>query len=325
MTSLAGRRRFRSTGGELAYVDVGDGPPVVLLHGFPTSSYLWRGLVPLLAARFRVVAPDLLGYGDSDHPRDAPLDIAAQADYVRELVDHLELDRFALVAHAHGGGVAQLLVLAGAPVETAVLLDPIAFDAWPVGGTRDLRDRDPDSLTGDDVDAWVREAFVAGTVDPSSLREDDLRAYIRPWVKPDGPKALWRAARALDGHGLAGHEAAFASWELPVLLLWGEDDPFLPTELGERLHEAIPSSSLGLVPGCGHFLPEEAPETIFPMISEYLRVRYAHAPHGHEPVDGLVMLQLERRPAWVDLAEHEEEDDEPVVPDPSQQEVGPEA
>lgn len=323
MTRLPDRRRFVSSGGALSYVDVGDGPAVLLLHGFPTWSYLWRTLVPVLASRFRVIAADLLGHGESARPDDSRLDVAAQAGYVQELADHLGIDRYAVVGHAHGGGVAQLLIVAGAPVEAAVLLNPIAFDAWPVGAMRDLRERDPSSLTRDAVETWIRQAFVAGMADSSSIAEHDLRAYVVPWTDADGPRAFWRAARALDGGGLTGHEPALGALETPILLLWGEDDPFLPPELGERLNEAIPSSSLGLLPGCGHFVPEEAPETIVPMVSEYLRVRYLHAPHGHAPADGLVMVQLERRPAWVDLAEYDEVDDEPVVPDPSQQEVGP--
>jgi 2-hydroxymuconate-semialdehyde hydrolase len=323
MTQLPERRRFRSSGGALSYVDVGEGAAVILLHGFPTWSYLWRDLVPVLASRFRVIAVDLLGHGESDHPRDARLDIAAQAGYVGELADHLGVDRYAVVGHAHGGGVAQLLLVAGAPVEAAVLLDPIAFDAWPVGATRELRELDPSTLTPRAVEEWIREAFAAGAVDPSAVGELDLRAYVAPWTDADGPQAFWRAARSLDGAGLMGHEGRFESVGAPILLLWGEDDPFLPPDLGERLNEVLPSSSLGQLPGCGHFLPEEAPETIYPMISEYLRVRYLHAPHGHAPADGLVMLQLERRPAWVDLAEYTEDDDEPIVPDPSSQEVGP--
>ena len=71
----------------------------------------------------------------------------------------------------------------------------------------------------------------------------------------------------------------------------------------------MPSSTLGLLPGCGHFLVDEAPDTIGPMIAEYLRARYAHAPHGHgDPHAGVVMLQLERRPPWVDLEEDERDE-----------------
>ena len=79
--------------------------------------------------------------------------------------------------------------------------------------------------------------------------------------------------------------------------------------LAERLNEAIPASTLALLPGCGHYLPEEAPETIGPLITEYLRARYLRVPHAHaDDKEGVVLLQLERRPPWIDLEEDEKDD-----------------
>ena len=100
-------------------------------------------------------------------------------------------------------------------------------------------------------------------------------------------------------------EARMAAWVFPVLILWGEDDDVAPVAEAERLNEAIPASTLGLVPESGHFLVEDAGVTIGPIIHEYLRARYAHQPHGHDASEGVVMLQLERRPPWVDLEEDE--------------------
>jgi 2-hydroxymuconate-semialdehyde hydrolase len=323
------RGRFASSGGELAYVDSGEGPPVLLLHGFPTSSYLWRGLIPLMASRFRVIAPDLLGYGDSARPDAAALDLPAQAGYVRELLDHLGVERAAIVGHGEGGGVAQLLALDdrmdGAFVDVLVLINTVAFDSWPSPPVRDFLTLDPDSITKDSAEELVRRILLAGSRSPSVMDGELKRAYAQPWKGQDGPTSLWRAAQALDGRGLTCREQAFASWEFPVFMLSGEEDPFMPAEVAERLNEAIPSSTLGLLPGCGHLLPEEAPETIFPMIHEYLRAQYLHAPHEHGDTSGLVMLQLEKRPAWADLSEYEVEDDEPIVPAPGDQEIGPNA
>jgi len=116
-----------------------------------------------------------------------------------------------------------------------------------------------------------------------------------------------------------------AAMEPPVLILGGEEDPLVPVAAMERLTEAMPSSTLGLLPSCGHELLDEALDTIGPMMLEYLRARYLHAPHGHADTSGVVALQLERRAPWVDLAEYEEDDPEPTTPDPTEQEVGPSA
>ncbi len=104
-----------------------------------------------------------------------------------------------------------------------------------------------------------------------------------------------------------------ASFEFPVLLLWGEDDDVVPVSVAEELNDAIPTSTLGLLPGCGHDLTSEAAATIAPMILEYLRARYLKVPHGdtHDAGhshEGVVRIQLERRPPWVDLEADERDD-----------------
>jgi pimeloyl-ACP methyl ester carboxylesterase len=318
-------RRFASSGGELSYVDVGEGPAVLLLHGFPLSSVTWRALTPALAPRFRVVVPDLLGYGASDRPAHAPLDLRAQTRYVHELLDHVGVDRVALIGHAHGGGIAQLLALdGGIDVAAMVLLDSVAFDAWPVGSTRELQHVDPIRLSAELVEAGIRAAFLTGVGDPATLGDDVVASYLAPWVTDGGPAAFVRAAQGLDGRGLTGHEAAFGGWTFPIMLLWGEDDPFLPPSVAERLHDALPSSTLGLLPGVGHFIVDEAGATVVPMVAGWLRSRYLGEPHTHGDAHAPVMLELGRRSAPEDLAAYED-DDGTVRFDPDEQEVGPNA
>jgi pimeloyl-ACP methyl ester carboxylesterase len=302
---MNGKRRAAVSAGEIAYVDEGEGAAVVLLHGFPLSSHAWRAFTPLLAARFRVIAPDLLGSGDSDKPDGPPLHIRAQAGYVRELLAGLGIGRFAVIAASHGGGVAQLLALDGEGVEAMVLLNPICFDLWPSEQLRDVQRNEPAvAYTESLVRALVTTALDLGMGHREKLGEADVEEFLRPWLGPDGVAAFFRAAAAIDGIGLTGREDDLARLEIPVLILWGEEDPFLPIGAADRLNEAIPTSTLGLLPGCGHFLAEDAPETVAPMVYEYLRARYLMEPHGHE--GGIARIQLERRPPGID--EDEEED-----------------
>ena len=198
----------RVSRGELAYADEGDGPAVVLLHGFPTSSHLWRYLVPMLAPRFRVIAPDLLGYGDSSKPEDTEaLTIRAQARHVGELLDELEITRFAAVGHDLGGGVAQQLALEGR-AEALVLADAVSFDAWPIEGVRMLQAAEPASADGGLVRGIVGVALESGMSHPERLSDEDHQEYLRPWLAD--PAALLRAARGIDGVGLAGTESRLA-------------------------------------------------------------------------------------------------------------------
>jgi len=306
MTSLGEERRARTSGGEIAYVDVGDGPVVVLLHGFPQSAYVWRDLAPLLSSRFRVIVPDLLGSGGSDRPRDVRLDLRAQAVYVGEALHEIGIDRFAAIGHSVGGGVAQLLALDGDGVDAMVLLASTALDAWPTAATREIQLTPPDQEVELLVRSGIRAALRAGMMQPDRLGEDQVEEYLRPWSGDEGVASFFRLARAMDGEGL-DRPADLAVLEMPVLIFWGEDDPFYPVAIAERLNEAIPSSTLGLLPGCGHFLLDEAVETIGPMIYEYLRARYLREPHAHGDPSGIVTVQLERRPPWVDLAADEED------------------
>jgi pimeloyl-ACP methyl ester carboxylesterase len=267
--------------GEMAYADEGDGPAVVLLHGFPTSSHLWRDLVPMLAPRFRAVAPDLVGYGDSSKPEDPKaLTVRAQARHVRELVERLGVTEFAVVGHDIGGGVAQLLALDGG-VTTMILADAVSFDSWPIEGVRMLQVASPETADDELVRGIVGVALDAGMSHPERLSEEDRHEYLRPWL--DDPPALLRAARGIDGVGLTGTEDRLAALDARVLVAWGEDDPFQPAELAERLGEVIPGATVALLPDCSHFVTEDAPEAVLPLMAEYLRVHHLRESHAHHP------------------------------------------
>jgi pimeloyl-ACP methyl ester carboxylesterase len=305
---MADRRRASTSGGELVYVEDGEGPAVLLIHGFPQTSRVWRHALDVLPSRFRVIAPDLLGTGASERTPDVRLDVRAQAGYLAELIETLGVDRYAVIGHSVGGAIAQLLALDHGGVDAMVLLASAAFDAWPSDAMRRIRATPTDRRSEALVERLIRDGIRRGMVDPDRLAPDDLDAYTSAWSGADGAAAYFRFADQLDGEGLTGREADLAALEIPVLLFWGEEDPLYPSSVGERLNEAIATSTLGLLPGCGHFLMDEAPETLVPMISEYLRARFLHAPHAHG-AEGIVTIQLERKPPWVEMAALEEDDD----------------
>jgi len=298
---LPEKRRARVSGGELAYVEAGEGPAVVLLHGFPASSFLWRGFVNLLEPWFRVIAPDLLGFGDSDKPDGAALDIVSQTRYVRELLEGLRVDRLAAIGHSHGGGIAQLLALDGAGVEALVLFDAIAFDAWPADALEELK-RTPAELHGESlVRAVMRTGFDLAMGHRERLSEAELEEYCRPWMGDEGSRAFFRALDSIDGVGLAGREEELARLECPAFLVWGEDDPFLAPAVAERLADTLPDAALALLPGCSHFVTEDAPDTVGPLVLEWLRARYLGVGHGHGSAS-TVPIRLQRKADGEELA-----------------------
>jgi 2-hydroxymuconate-semialdehyde hydrolase len=286
--------RATVSGGELAYADLGEGRPVLLLHGFPTSSFLWRREAWLLAQRMRVIVPDLLGYGRSEKAEGADLSEPAQAGYMRELLTGLGIEELAVVGHDLGGAIAQMLALDGGPrVQALVLLDSACFDAWPIEGVKLLQAATPEQQTPEFIESVVRLTFDLGVSHDGRLDEAALRAYLEPWL--EDPGGFFRATRSITGGGLAGRDAELADLDIPTFILWGEDDPFLDASLGERLGEALPGSTLALLPGCSHYVNEDAPQTVGPLIYEYLRSRYLGDRHAHAgPETGPVPVFLER-------------------------------
>jgi len=289
------KRRARVPGGELSFVDAGDpeSPPVVLLSGGITSAYVWRNLIPLLSPWMRVIAPDLLGSGDSESSDGADLRLDAHASHIRELLDGLGVERYAVAGHGHGGGIAQLLALGGG-VDAVVLVDSIAFDAWPAPWMRELRERLND-VDSDEIVSWLEAALEGGTR-KGRLTKDDVDEYLRPFRGPGGVERFVRVARSFDGEGLVGLESRLEGLEVPALVLWGEEDTFVDVELAERLGDVLPWSSVAVFPGCGHFLLEDAPERVGPILFQWLRTKYLKVEHRHEPAAGPIAVTLGRRP-----------------------------
>jgi 2-hydroxymuconate-semialdehyde hydrolase len=289
------RRRFATSVGTLSYVEAGSGPAVVLLHGFPTSSYLWRREIPLIAPRMRVIAPDLLGHGESDRADEAALGVHAQARWIGELLDGLGVERPALAGHDLGGGVAQALALER-EASMVVLLDSIAFDAWPDPERAALRRFPQEDRTKESANRLVRAFLEAGVARPGALLESDLDAYAAPWLVD--PDSLFVAAAALDGRGLEAAPEKLAAVGTSLCVIWGEEDPVNAPDLAERLLDAVPGSTVALLPGCGHLVTEDAPSTVGPLMLEFLRRWHLH--EGHEHAAGPVPVFLQRPPSGLD-------------------------
>jgi len=273
----------------------GEGEPVVVVPGFPFGGHAFRQLVPLLAARFRVLVADLSGFEEDGSK--------AHAAAVRGCMRDLGIERAALVAHGTGGRVAQALAFEGGMhVDAIVLLGSVGPTEGPA------------------LPETVEDALARAHVEP--LAEIDADVFLERWRRDPGAYARGRAVLEA-GDEVTGLEETMAAWEQPVFMLHGDDDRIVDPGIAERLSAAIPASTLGFVPESGHLLLDDAFDTIGVMILEYLRARYLRAPHDH---GGITTLQLERRPGWVDLMTAEADDaDGPAAPDPSAQEVGPNA
>lgn len=250
----------------------GAGEPIVFIHGFPTSSHLWRDVTPLMPEGHRMVVLDLLGYGRSDRPLDRNLSIRGHAERVIGLLDALRISYASIVGHDLGGGIAQYLAVRyPTRVARLALIDSVAFDEWPTRQVKLARASLP--LTRHLPPTWILSAVRAElergyAEDARGARSIDI--YLRPFCQPEGRDVLVQHLEALDPEETAALTPRLKDIVAPTAIITGAHDPFLPPAVARKLHEAIPNSTLDIIPDVRHFTPEEAPERISAVLAEWL-------------------------------------------------------
>ena len=266
------RGEFLDVGGARLYYYAagtrGGGEPLVLIHGFPTSSHLWQDLVPLLPQGRRVVVLDLLGFGRSDPPADHPLDIKAHADRLLVLLDLLGINRACLIGHDVGGGIAQAVaVRAPHRVSHLCLISSVAFDDWPSREVKMARATLP--LTRHLPATWLlsvlKTDLARGYVD-QDLAGRSIERYIRNFATPAGRDLLVAHLEALQPEDTLEIGARLGAVPAPTAIIHGAHDPFMSINSARRLHQAIRGSSLDILESARHFLPEESPERVAELI-----------------------------------------------------------
>lgn len=261
---------FDFEGRNVAWGVVGTGPPIVLVHGTPWSSYNLRHLVGALAATNRVYYYDLLGYGESSkEPGDVSL--AVQNEVLCALLTHWDLHEPAVLGHDFGGAtILRARLLNEMRFRRIVLVDPVAVAPWGSIFFTHVAQHEA-AFAG--VPAYMHEAMVRSYIQTAahqSLASEVLAQTIGPWLGERGQAAFYRQiAQARQAH-TDEVQARYGEISEPVLILWGEDDAWIPVERGVTLHKLIPNSMFRTIPDAGHLVIEEAPDTLFRYISRFL-------------------------------------------------------
>lgn len=273
------RGEFVDVGGARLYYYAagtrGTGEPVLFLHGFPTSSHLWREVVPRMPQGHRVIVVDLLGYGRSDRPLGRDVSIKGHADRVVSLLDLLGIKYASVVGHDVGGGIAQYLAVRH-PTRVArlALVNSVAFDDWPTRDVKMAKISLP--LTRYLPTTWIlsilKTDLERGYVE-SERGSHSVEHYVRPFraFEDGGLDALVEHLDALDSEETMALAPRLKDIVAPTAIIWGAHDPFLDTAIGRKLHAAIPQSTLDVIPDVRHFTPEEAPETIGHILGTWLQ------------------------------------------------------
>jgi pimeloyl-ACP methyl ester carboxylesterase len=269
----------------VAYTDRGDGPPVLLLHGCPFSSFVWRNVIPALASSaHRCVAPDLLGLGDTETPSDADWSLPAQLAMVVGFLDALKLERVDVVGHDHGGAIAQMLA-ANQPerIDRLVLCNAEAYDNWPSGDERPFVVATQLPIIG----ALFRLALSSpktfklilsaahAVKDRSTLTDELVAGYVRANLSDSHKRA--KTARFLAGQLDPANNRCTVDaidglrrFDRPTMLLWGTEDAHFGPEWADRLATDIPGFRRKELLPTGHLLMEEQPERVSELLAEFL-------------------------------------------------------
>ena len=259
---LAGLHELILHGHRVFYRSAGSGPVVVLVHGITSTSATWANVLPYLAERFSVIAPDLLGHGESAKPR-GDYSLGAYASGIRDLLIALGHDRATFVGHSLGGGVAmQLAYLFPEHCDRLVLVSSggLGRDITPL-----LRAA---SLPGSELLLPLlanERTLAAGQAVGRALGRIGLRVHTDLGEVLRGHASLAdREARAaflttlrtivdFGGQRVNAADRLYLTKAIPFLLVWGERDPIIPVEHALAAHAALPGSRLELFPEAGHF------------------------------------------------------------------------
>ncbi len=265
----------------VAYIDQGKGRPILLVHGIPTSSYLWRNVIRDLEGEFRLIAPDLMGLGDTETPLDHRYDMEAQAEKLLELADRLELDTFTLVCHDQGGAAAQWLAVHNPErIERFIMTNCVCYDNWPVPVVarfaKILRLK-PAAFLMNRLglsDLWAKSpvGIRLGMHNPKAVSDFAIEEYSK--VNRMGPDKFEQFRLfTLAGDYRYTMEAAkmFCEFDRPTIIVWGGNDRLLNVSWGRKLYDDIAGARrMEVVPFAGHFLQEEKPELVAKYIREFM-------------------------------------------------------
>ncbi len=264
---------FDSASGEVRWQRFGDlsAPPVVLLHGTPFSSYVWRGVARALAVGHQVFVWDMPGYGASAKFAGQDVSLAAQGRIFTELLRFWELAEPLVVAHDFGGAVAlRAHLLHGARYRRLALVDPVALAPWGspffrlVGENDKVFERLPPHLHR----ALVREYI--GSASSPGLHPAVLERLVEPWLGEQGQPAFYRQIAQADQLFTDEIQGRYGSLDLPVLVCWGQDDEWIPVAKAHELASRIPGAELHLLPGAGHLVQQDAPAELTAVLMDFL-------------------------------------------------------
>lgn len=249
----------------------GQGPALVLAHGWPWSSFSWHRIIPALAERFTVYWYDMPGYGRSEMRAEQRTSLDVQGAVFAGMLAHWGLEKPCVVAHDFGGATTlRAHLLHGCDFERYLLMNVVAMRPWG-SAFFDHVGRHVEAFTGlpPHIHKAVCEAYIQGAL-VSPLQDDDFQRLAAPWLSEAGRGSFYRQFAQADERYTAEVEPQFGALRCPTKILWGEDDPWIPLERGKALHALMPGAAFATLPGVGHLPQLEAPQRVVEQVTGFL-------------------------------------------------------
>lgn len=263
-------------GREVRFDITGAGPPLVFIHGTPWSSFNLRHLIEALDRHFTVYFYDLLGYGQSDKT-EGDVSLGIQNQVLDELLTDWQLVNPVVIGHDFGGAVAlRTHLLNDQAFEKMILIDPVAVSPWGSPFFRHVNEHEA-AFAG--VPDYIHDAIVRAYVKTAAYKPQDddlLDAIVAPWATGAGKAAFYRQIAQADSAHTDEVEGRYPNITIPVMILWGEEDTWIPVARGQRLHELIPGSAFRTISDAGHLVIEEKPQALLQQMWPFLAIDRDH-------------------------------------------------
>jgi len=264
-------KTFNFQGQSVKYDIQGTGQPIVLVHGTPWSSFCWRNLIPHLAQNWQVHYFDLLGYGQSEQRNNQDVSLAVQNNLLAALLEFWQLDSTIIIGHDFGGStVLRTHLLNKHDFQKIILIDPVAVAPW---GSEFFAHVNKHEAVFADIPDYIHKAMVTAYVQGAmhtTMPEETLNGILNPWLGETGRRAFYRQIAQANQSFTDEVQSLYSTIKCPVLLIWGEEDTWIPIQKGRELHSLIPNSKFVPIANAGHLVQEDAIDTLIDAIDQFL-------------------------------------------------------
>jgi pimeloyl-ACP methyl ester carboxylesterase len=265
------RHRTKIDGVEIAYDILGEGAPVVLVHGFPSNSFIWRKVAPVLAKTHKVHVYDLPGQGASERREGMDVSDAMQARTLANLISFWKLEKPAICLHDVGNTYGMsAYYFEGCRYERVALISAAMMNPCVTAATKHAQAHLEAYRT---MPVELYEQIAAMRVRSTTFKPisaEALNAYLEPWRGRHGQSMWYNRVSYLDESSIARLEARLGPMDVPVRIIWGAEDTWIPPDQAKRLQGYIANAEVFIIPEGGHFLMEDAPDKVTRLLVDFL-------------------------------------------------------